>query len=105
MKIANRNGFKFGEQAYLIENEFGLVCVSYASCEQDALDHAVDAGFLDSQIMSEEDHKEYESEGWHDSFTFAGNEGKPVWSTYLRITEADDRKRIASNTINPSNRG
>ncbi len=98
MNIANKDGFRFGEEAYLIGNEYGLLCVAYGSHEQDALDAAVDAGFLDSQIMSEDDHKEYENKGWHDSFIIAGNYCKPVCSEYLHITPAANREREGCST-------
>ena len=93
MNIANKDGFRFGEEAYLIVNEHGLLCIAYGWYEQDALDAAVDAGFLDSEIMSEDDHKEYESNGWHDSFIIAGNECKPIWVEHLSVTPAANRER------------
>ena len=32
MKIA-KDGFRYGESAYLIGNEFGLICVAYGNNE------------------------------------------------------------------------
>lgn len=94
MKIANKDGFKYGESAYLIGHELGLICVSYANNEQDALDYAVDEGFLDSERMTEEDHAEYDANGWDDSFIYAGNASEPFWSVYLWIKPASERERV-----------
>jgi len=94
MNIANKVGFRWGEDAFLIGNEFGLLCVAYAHHEQDALDYAVDDGYLDSQLMSEEDFAEYESNGWHDSFAHLGNAGEPFWIEYLWIKPASERVRL-----------
>ena len=35
MKIANKDGYRCGESAYLIGHEFGLICVSYGNNEQE----------------------------------------------------------------------
>ena len=93
LNIANKDGFRCGETAYLVGTEFGVRCIAYANNEQDALDYAVDEGFLDSDIMSDEDHEEYSSNGWDDSFTYAGNSGEPIWSEHLWIKPASDRKQ------------
>lgn len=87
MQIANKDGFKMGDTAYVIGNGFGLLCVSYASNGQDALDNAADAGYLDCQLMSDADHAEYAANGWYDSFIYAGNAGEPFWSEYLFWSE------------------
>ena len=92
LNIANKVGFFFDETAYLIGNEFGLLCVSYANNEQEAIDNAVDDGFLDCQLMSDADYLEYDENGWHDSFICAGNAGEPFWTEYLWIKPAADRK-------------
>jgi hypothetical protein len=94
IKIANKDGFRWGEKAYLIGHELGLICVSYANNAQDALDYAVDAGYLDCQLMSDSDHAEYDSNGWHDSFIYAGNASEPFWSEYLWIKPASERKEV-----------
>jgi len=93
LKIANKDGFRWGEKAFLVGNEFGVRCVSYANHEQEALDHAVNEGFLDADIMSEEDHAEYDKNGYHDSFCYAGNASQPIWSEYLWIKPAIERKK------------
>jgi hypothetical protein len=95
IKIANKDGFRWGEKAYLIGHELGLMCVAYANNEQDALDYAVDAGYLDCQLMSDSDHAEYDSNGWHDSFLYAGSASEPLWSEYLWIKPASERKEVA----------
>ena len=92
MKIANREGFKFGERAYLIGHEFGLICVSYGNTLQEAIDNAVDDGLMDCVLMSDEDHAEYEDNGWDDSYMLAGNASEPFWTEYLWIKPADERK-------------
>lgn len=53
--------------------------------ESEALDAAVDAGLMDAHIMSESEYTEYDANGWHDSFTYAGNAGEPVWTENLYI--------------------
>ena len=96
MKIANKDGFRYGESAYLIGHEFGLTCVAYGNNEQEAIDNAVDTGYLDCQLMSEADHAEYSANGWDDSFIYAGNASEPFWSEYLWIKPASERERVAS---------
>ena len=63
IKIANKDGFRYGENAYLIGHEFGLICVAYGNNEQEAIDNAVDAGYMDCQLMSDSDHTEYDANG------------------------------------------
>ena len=96
MKIANKDGFRCGEHAYLIGNEYGLLCVAYGDCEGDALDNAADIGYLDCQLMSDAAHAEYDSNGWHDSFICAGNASEPFRSDYLWIKPASERKEVAA---------
>ena len=95
IKIANKDGFRCGENAYLIGNEFGLICVAYGNNEQEALDNAVDDDCMDSELMSDNDHAEYDANGWHDSFIYAGNASEPFWSVYLWIKPANERERAA----------
>jgi hypothetical protein len=90
--IADRDDKAWCDKVYAINNEFGIIAIVYADNEQDALDSAVDNGKLDSQLMSEADHKEYESKGWDDSFCYAGNAGEPIWTEYLGITELNRDK-------------
>ena len=92
MNIANKDGYRWGEKAYLIGHEFGLICVVYANCAQDALDYAVDEGFMASERMSDEDWLEHDSNGWHDSFITAGNAGEAFWCDYVWIKPASERK-------------
>ena len=86
-RIANPNARNYYDKTYAIYNEFGVVAIVYADCEQDALDEAVDSGKLDSMIMGAEDFAEHEQEGGHDRYIFAGNAGEPVWTDYLGINE------------------
>ena len=53
MKIVNKHGFRYGMKAYLIGNGFGLICVSYANNEKDALDYAAEENCMDSERMSD----------------------------------------------------
>ena len=85
MKIANKDGFKYGEHAYIIAHELGTICVSYGNNEQEALDNAIDWGFMDNEVMSKEDYEEYSSNGWDDSYIIAGNASEPIWCNYLTI--------------------
>lgn len=93
LKIANKDGYRYGESAYLIGNEFGLLCVSYGYDERCALDSAADAGYMDSELMTDADHAEYEANGWHDSFIYAGNASEPFWAERLWIKSASERKK------------
>jgi hypothetical protein len=93
LRIANRDGFKWGETAYIIGNAFGTMCVSYGNNECEALDHAVDSGFLDSELMSEEDHAEYSKNQWDDSYTYLGNASEALWTEYLWIKPASERMK------------
>ena len=86
-RIANPNERRFYDKTYAITNEFGIVAIVYADCEQHALDEAVDCGKLNSMLMSAEDFAEYEREGWEDSYAFAGNASEPVLTDYLGIHE------------------
>ena len=92
MKIANKDGFRYGEQAFLISHEFGLICIAYGNYEYDALDHAADEGLLDSELMSAEDLEEYEANGWDDSFVRLGNASEAFWCEHLHINLASKRK-------------
>ena len=92
LKIANKEGYKWGEIAYLIGHEFGTICVSYGDCEQSALDNAVDDGFMDTELMADNDRGEYERNEWYDSFIIAGNAGEALWSEYLWIKPASERR-------------
>ena len=84
-------GIKAGEYnphnvgAYAFSNEFGQFAIGIGSHEQDAIDDAVDENRFDCQKMSDEDHAEYEREGWDDSYMLAGNASEPFWTTYLHM--------------------
>ena len=97
LRIANQDGFRWGETAYIIGNEFGTLGVSYGWDERDALDHAADAGLLDCHLMGEEDHTEYSKNQWDDSYTHLGNASEPFWTEYLWIKPASERiKEVVS---------
>ena len=77
-------------KTYAVGNEFGQVCqVSdcAVNCACDALDWAVDNGYLDGDIMSDEDVQEAQADGWADDITFAGNYGLPIRTDYLWVRE------------------
>ena len=95
MKIANKDGYRWGQKAFLIGHEYGLICVAYGDCEQDAIDYAVDEGFMDSEKMSDEDYVEYASNGWDDSYITAGNASEAFWCEYLWSKRSDERKEVA----------
>jgi len=92
LKIANKDGYHWGETAYLIGHELGTICVSYGNNEQEALDNAVDEGFMNSELMSADDYCEYERNGWGDSYIIAGNASEAFWSEYLWVKPASGRK-------------
>ena len=83
MKIAEDG---FNEKAWIIGHEYGPVAVGLGSCEQDALDDAVDNGALDCMIMSEKDAEEYEQDTG-DYPPTAGNASEPLITDYLWMTE------------------
>ena len=72
-----------------------MICVSYGNNEQEAIDNAVDDNLMDCQLMSDEDHAEYDTNGWHDSYMYAGNASEPFWTEYLWIKPASERKEVA----------
>ena len=88
-------GYEAGEynphnvRAWAIRNQFGALCVVVGAHEQEALDEAVNEGFLDSELMSPLDYKEYSDNGWHDSYTYAGSASEAIWAEYLSIVEID----------------
>ena len=80
-------------KTFIVGNEYGELCrvSDYAvNCEGDALDWAVDEGYLDANIMSDEDIEEAIADGWGDDLLRAGNYGKPIHSDYLRIREVTE---------------
>ena len=46
----------YNVRLWVIGNEHGALCAVWGSCEQDALDAAVDAGMLDCLMAEEQDH-------------------------------------------------
>ena len=72
-------------RAWVISNQFGILYMVIGECEQTALDAAVDANAMDSEMMSDEDYAEYEREGWDDSYILLGNASEPFWCEYLYI--------------------
>jgi len=85
--IANPENRRWADKTYAIWNEYGLLTIVYANYEQEALDKALDADRLDSELMSPEDYKEAVREGWDDVYMLLGNAGEPVWTTHLGLKE------------------
>ena len=86
-RIANPGERCFYDNTYAIHNEYGVIAIVYADCEQYALDEAADSGKLNSELMNAEDWLEYSSKGWDDSYMCLGNASEPFWSEYLGITQ------------------
>lgn len=72
---------------WVIGNEYGALCAVWASCDQDALDAACDAGQLDSFLVSEEDQKSA-SEAEREAWAHLGGAGEPADLTYAWMAEA-----------------
>ena len=67
--------------AHLLCNEYGLLCIVYASHLQDALDIAVDENRMDSMLIPED---EIENEDW---ICRLGNAGEAFNIDYLTCNE------------------
>jgi hypothetical protein len=79
---------------WVIGNEFGALCAVWADCEQDALDEAVDANFLDS-LQVDADAFAQMTEDEQDGFARLGNASEPfdlanVWIQPSRLSEKED---------------
>lgn len=85
--IANPDDRRFSNRTYAIWNEHGLLAIAYGNHEQEALDAALDAGKLDSELMPPEDFEEAVREGWDDVYMLLGNAGEPVCTAYLGMNE------------------
>ena len=80
--IANYGDKSFTNRTYTISNEFGLVAIAYADCAHDALDCAVDAGLMGGHIIDD-----LMLSNLPEDTVFAGNNGVPINTDYLRIDE------------------
>jgi len=56
-------GHYHGNQAWVIGNEFGAICLIWANNEQEALDEACDQGLMESFLSEEQDHENEELTG------------------------------------------
>ena len=77
-------------KTFVVGNEFGRLCLvsDYGvNCESDALDWAVDNGYLDGDIMSPDYVQEVIEYGWSDDITYAGNNGLPIMTDYVWVQE------------------
>jgi len=86
-RMANPCEKAYYDRTYAINNQFGIIAIVYAAHEYEALDTAVNAGLMDSELMSDEDHITYEANGWDDSFMRLGDASEPFWTEYLGITD------------------
>lgn len=68
---------------WVIGNEYGPLCAVWASHEQDAMDEAMDAGFLDSFKVEPENEEEL------DGCAFLGNAGEPCNLDYAWMQEVN----------------
>jgi hypothetical protein len=69
---------------FVVSNEYGAVCAVWASCEQDALDQAVDSDLMESFAAVEESIRFNEEEQTDEdkdgvSVTRLGNGGEPFY--------------------------
>jgi hypothetical protein len=79
----------YNMRLWVIGNEFGACCAVWASHEQDALDNAVDANMLDSELLENQD-EGYDNEGEViDGYISAGNAGELFHSDYLFIHQVE----------------
>ena len=61
---------------WIIGHEFGAICAIWASCEQDAFDEMLDAGYEQFLVEEHEEDREY---------CYLGNAGEPCDLTYAWI--------------------
>ena len=84
----------YNVKLWVIGNEYGALCAVWGSCEQDALDAAVDAGLLDSLMDEEQDYN-------NEALTPLGNAGELfdldyVWMGKVEFDAARDIKLIVA---------
>ena len=81
---------------WVIGNSFGALCAVWASCEQDALDEACNAGMLAGLAIEESDLEDVNKE----ECARLGNAGEPhdltyAWMQTVRLEGAKDWELIA----------
>ena len=84
----------YNVKLWVIGNEYGALCAVWGSCEQEALDEAVDAGMLDCLMAEEQD---YDNE----ALTPLGNASElfdlnSVWMGKVEFDAARDIKLIVA---------
>ncbi len=62
---------------WIVGHCHGPLCCIWASCEQDALDNAVDASMLDCMLVDPADLVDYDYESNPDNYSFLGNASEP----------------------------
>ena len=65
---------------WIIGHEFGAICAIWASCEQDAFDEMLNAGYEQFLVENPEEDREY---------CYLGNAGKPCNLDYAWIEQVD----------------
>ena len=63
-----------------VRHEFGAICAIWASCEQDALDEMLDAGYEQFLVEEHEEDQDY---------SYLGNAGEPCNLDYAWITPVE----------------
>ena len=81
----------YNVKLWVIGNEYGTLCATWGSCEQDALDAAVDANMLDCLMAEEQDHD-------NEDLTPLGNasELSHTWIGEVEFDAARDIKLIVA---------
>ena len=73
---------------WIIGNEYGALCLVWASSEQDALDNACDANLLAGIALDEEVVEELVADGNEDSIMYLGNASEPFESENVWLTDS-----------------
>ena len=67
-------------KAYVIHNEYGVLCIAIGDCLQDALDNAVDNACLDSCLVEDQEDRD-------GPYCSLGNAGELFDLTYIGVLE------------------
>ncbi len=71
-------------KAYVIHNEFGVLCVAVGDSLQEALDNAVDNGCLDSCLIEDLEEYDYDQISL-DDYSSLGNAGELFDLSYIGV--------------------
>lgn len=86
-------------RAWLIGHMYGAVCMVWASCEQDALDNAVDANMLDCMLVDDADLVDYDFENNPSEYCFLGNASEAFDLADCWMAEVDFQLPRDSNLV------